>query len=178
MPEWKVKHTGKFIYLLVGFGIFILIYLLIAIRFSYSGDMTILESISSLAIMGFLFIIAWLTVFPGMILRKKIPLKIIADIDDSKIHFVFPKNKIATLNKDEFAWDLHTYKFYNCLVISKKIRSRRGHNVYVEQYSIIGLRNMPGWHYDKLMDVSEWLELNNYEKHIKKDKFLFQRLMN
>lgn len=178
MQEWKVKHTGKIIYLLIGFGFFLLIYTLVAIRFSYNGDMTILESLGSLALVGFLFIMAWLAVFPGMILRKKIPLKIIADIDESKIHFVFPKKKMTTLNKNEISWCLHTYKFYNCLVINKKIRSRRGHDVNVELYSIIGLRSLVGWHYDKLMDVSEWLELNNYEKHIKKDKFLFQRLMN
>lgn len=178
MTDWKIKNTGKLFYLLVGLGFLVLIYFGIALHTSIHENISFIASLAGWAFVGSIFILAWLSVFPSLILRKKVPLQIKADIDQSRILFTFPKKKMSVLQKEEFSWCLYRYNFYSCLVIHKKVRSRRGHIARTEAFSIIGLPFSIGWHRDQLEDFADWLHLNNYELYKTPDKLFFQRLMN
>lgn len=178
---WSIKRTGKGFYIICLFLIFylviVLFVLLSALRYQTLSISSFYEIFIGPLISFPLLWLAWLSVFPATILRKKIPTQITVKPYQTGITLIFPKKKSLTLSVAKFAFCIHKKRLYNVLIFYKIIQARRGHLVFQKITAIIGLKFGAGWKKETLTEIANYLHKNGYQYHKTKDKNLFLRFI-
>lgn len=120
--------------------------------------------------------IAWFTVVPAAILRKRIPLKIEMD-DAHNISIHYPMNKVKRYENGWYAYTYHRYSMYSILVIHKKMIARRGHIVYKPALNLMALRIGSGWRMKKVDEIATYLTKHDIELKNTPDKLFLTRIL-
>ena len=178
---WSVKSTGKLFYA-VGFFLLFYFVIVLLVLFTALKDQTLSSSdLWKIFIIPFisapLFVIAWISVVPGMIFQKKIPIQVTIKPYQTGITLTFPRRKQIALSVDNFAFGFHRNSLHNVLIFYKIIPARRGHLVFQKITTLIGLPVGPGWKKETLTEIANYLHQNGYQYHRKKNKNLFLRFM-
>lgn len=139
MQEWKIKFTGKLVYLLIFTFFCAAIVLLYAGYMSFRFGGTIIGNLIGLSFIGFLFIFAWLFTFPALILRKKIPNKINLNNQEKYIELHFRRKKTIKIHFENLAYNANHYASHSTLNFYYVHKSTRGHVLYKRVISLIGL---------------------------------------
>lgn len=120
--------------------------------------------------------IAWLTVVPAAILKKRVPKTILIDGKKSLI-ITYPKSKQIVLDHSEYSFTYHRYSLHSVLVIHQSIFARRGHIVKRERLILTGLGFGKGWNMKRLDEIAEYLTKIGIEFIKTEDKPFLSRLL-
>jgi hypothetical protein len=174
--EWKIKYTGKFLFLLF-FTLFCAgIVLLYAIQMSLRNGTSIIENLVGMSFIGFLFIMAWLFTFPALILRKKIPKKITLDKENKTLTIHFNK-KPSVIPFENLAFNAHHHKYYSTLNLYYVYKSKRGHVIKKRVLSLIGLGKQIGWHKELINDMIQSFDESKIEIYSEHDRSIFAHIL-
>lgn len=177
MQEWKIKFTGKLIYLLI-FTLFC-----VGIVFLYAGYMSfrfggsIIGNLVGLSFIGILFIFAWFFTFPALILRKKVPKKITLSSQEKFIEFHFRRKKPLKIHFENLAYNVNHYAVHSTINFYYVHRSTRGHVLYKRVIDLFGLKWHIGWEPSLIKEIQSHLEKLDVELKSERDKSFFGHIL-
>jgi len=115
-----------------------------------------------------IFIVALLAV-PYWILKRKIPLRLMADKECDVFEIVYNKRNSKQQNLHLTAFSYDKKGLYSMLTIFYKIKSKRGHWVYKKSASILGLEASYSWTSKDLFNIALDLKNIGVEEILHKD---------
>lgn len=171
--EWKVKTTGKLIYILSHLVFSFSLILWFSARIDRDPNQEYLDALIDSILFtigfGFMFIIAGVFYPIYWILKKKIPNNISISID-SKITFKYKRKKNKTYTNSILAFSIYQYNLYSTLVFYRVYKAENGQKVYKELFDVIATKTPFSWQPSMFNEIAEVLISNGYKKLKKTDE--------
>ncbi len=176
MTSWEIKRTSKGLKLFIFTVVSLLGFNAHVLHNMDINGRPYKINLMAMAIQYIPVFIAWFTVVPAAIIRKRIPLKIEFD-ENHMITIHYPNNKIKQFEKGWYAYTYHRYTLYSVLVIHRKILARRGHIVYRPSLNLTALFIGSGWKMKTVDEIATYLTKEDIERRDIPDKLFLTRLL-
>ncbi len=171
--KWEVKYTGKGLNLFIFILLSVMFVLLLILYYQYRDSTLSIRRFGLALLFLSPILIVWILFFAKYIFKKLIPTKIECFNDDVKFYF---GAKSITFKIDSLSYDFYEYRFYNVLVVSKMMETRRGDLIHKEFMSIVGLKYGNSWSMSMVKEVAQYFNLCQVERSNKKDIGFFRRI--
>lgn len=180
MKKWSVKHTGKlqlFLIFTVVSALLIMLFFIIILLRSYKDVKDSLDFLKSFFIVFLPFILIWISIYAGMIRKRRIPLSIVIDEANQKIQFFFRKGEKEEFSLDEVSYKATYRRLYCALNFYVKITATRGHKVHLKYMELIVFRTGAGWKTKHIREIESQLKKENVDVNITPGKSFLQRIL-